>query len=140
MKRYLKNEEGITLVELLASLAILSIVIILVGSVHIFGQTQFVSQTESASQSNDLRHSLTLVSRDVRQAEEISFESGVLNLNGLSYSHSGSTLRRNGEVLSDRVSSFNVEINEDKAEITLTSTPNRQGRSQTYDTTIYFRR
>ena len=68
MIRTLKSEEGITLIELMASLAILSIVILLVGSVHIFGQTQFINQTERASQSNDLRYSLSLVSRDVRQA------------------------------------------------------------------------
>lgn len=140
MLRILKNEDGITLVELLASLAILSVVILLVGSVHIFGQTQFISQTESAGQSNDLRYSLTLVSRDIRQAEEISFESGVLKLDGLTYTHSGNALRRNGEVLSERVSLFEVEFNDEKADILISSTGNRQGNTQTYETTIYFRR
>ncbi|MCC5890395.1 MAG: prepilin-type N-terminal cleavage/methylation domain-containing protein [Alkalibacterium sp.] len=146
MVNRLKREDGLTLVELLASLAILSVVILLVGSVHIFGQTQFISQTESAGQSNDLRYSLTVISRDVRQAEEISFESGELRLGASTYSHSGTELRRNGELLSSRVQSFTVSGNnfendfDEKAIITLDSTPNRQGKTQTYETTIYFRR
>ncbi|GAB2491375.1 hypothetical protein GCM10008929_14420 [Alkalibacterium psychrotolerans] len=140
MLKFLKNEDGITLVELLASLVILSVVILLVGSVHIFGQTQFISQTESAGQANDLRYSLTLVSRDIRQAEEISFESGELKLDGLTYTHSGNALRRNGEVISGRVSLFEVDFNDEKADIRIRSTENRQRKSQTYETTIYFRR
>ncbi|MDD2427757.1 MAG: type II secretion system protein, partial [Eubacteriales bacterium] len=42
----LKSEAGFTLVELLAAISILGIVIVLAGSVHLFGQRQFRSQSK----------------------------------------------------------------------------------------------
>ena len=100
MIRTLKSEEGITLIELMASLAILSIVILLVGSVHIFGQTQFINQTETASQSNDLRYSLSLVSRDVRQAGLVvkDHENETYIIGPNSYSFQKPNLSRNNEL------------------------------------------
>jgi len=100
MIRTLKSEEGITLIELMASLAILSIVILLVGSVHIFGQTQFINQTETASQSNDLRYSLSLVSRDVRQAGLVvkDHENETYTIGPNSYSFQKPNLSRNNEL------------------------------------------
>lgn len=141
MIRRLKSEEGITLVELLASIAILSIVILLAGSVHIFGQTQFISQTETASQSNDLRYSLSLVSRDVRQAgaveinEDLSYQVGTHK-----YTFEKPNLSRNGELLSDKVEEFEITPDGDHAEIVIRSTTNRQAQDESYHTTIYFRR
>lgn len=141
MKSRLKAEEGITLVELLASIAILSIVILLVGSVHIFGQTQFISQTETASQSNDLRYSLSLVSRDIRQAgsvkinEDLSYEVGTHT-----YSFQEPNLYRNGERLSSKIYDFKILPSDDYAEIIIKSTTNRQAQGESYHTTIYFRR
>lgn len=137
----LKTEEGITLVELLASIAILSIVILLVGSVHIFGQTQFISQTETAIQSNDLRFSLSLVSRDVRQAgivEDIDESTYVVG--DYTYSFRRPNLFRNGERLSSRVDEFKILPADDHAEIIIKSTTKRQSQDESYQTTIYFRR
>ena len=37
----LRNESGMTLVELLASIALLSVVLSLVGAVNLFGQRQY---------------------------------------------------------------------------------------------------
>jgi Tfp pilus assembly protein PilW len=137
----LKTEEGITLVELLASIAILSIVILLVGSVHIFGQTQFISQTETAIQSNDLRYSLSLVSRDVRQAgvvEEIGEKTYMVG--EYTYAFQEPNLYRNGETLSKKVQDFEIKPTENYAEIIIKSTTNRQAQGESYHTTIYFRR
>ena len=141
MKSRLKAEEGITLVELLASIAILSIVILLVGSVHIFGQTQFISQTETASQSNDLRYSLSLVSRDIRQAgvvEEIAERTYLVG--EYTYSFQKPNLYRNGERLSSKIYDFKILPSDDYAEIIIRSTTNRQAQDESYHTTIYFRR
>lgn len=140
MKLWKKSEEGFTLVELLASIALLSVVILLVGSVHIFGQSQFINQTESASQSNDLRYSLSVISRDVRSAEVVTVEGATLSADDITYTLANSTLRRNGEVLSTRVSDFTPESIPDGVHITILSTVNRQNQSKEYETTIYFRR
>lgn len=141
MMSRLKAEEGITLVELLASITILSIVIMLVGSVHIFGQTQFISQTETASQSNDLRYSLSLVSSDIRQAgvvEEIGEKTYMVG--EYTYSFQEPNLYRNSERLSSKIDVFKIIPSDDYAEIIIKSTTNRQAQGESYHTTIYFRR
>lgn len=140
MIKLIKKDEGITLIELLASIALLSIVILLVGSFHIFGQTQFINQTESASQSNDLRYSLSVISRDVRRAEVVTVEGTTLKADDITYNFNKPTLERNGEILSNRVEDFKSLVFEDRVEIRIKSTPNRQNQSKEYHTTIYFRR
>lgn len=139
-----KNDQGITLVELLASLAILSIVILLVGSVHIFGQKQFINQTESASQGNELRYSLSVISREVRRAESVKWDDDArtLTVDTIQFRYSENRLSRNGETLAENVSDFQAPTNQEqgKVEITITGTQPRQGQSKTYRTTIYLRR
>ncbi|MGB9342558.1 MAG: hypothetical protein WCB13_04100, partial [Trichococcus sp.] len=55
-----------TLIELLASIALLSVVLSLVGAVHLFGQKQYLTQSYSARQSNDFAYTLSVISREVR--------------------------------------------------------------------------
>ncbi|WP_423189169.1 PilW family protein [Alkalibacterium sp. f15] len=143
-----KKEEGITLVELLAAIAILSVVIILVGSVHIFGQRQFINQTESASQANDLTYSLSVISRDMRKqnATSVTSENGnILIDNVILFSHNNTELRKNTEVLSNKVRDAQFDMIYEKDEkigltVTLFSTGNQQNQFNQYQTTIYFRR
>ncbi|WP_161878893.1 PilW family protein [Alkalibacterium sp. MB6] len=144
MKRYLKKEDGITLIELLASITILSVVILLVGSVHLFGQRQFVSQTESNRQANDLRYSLAMISRDVRSANDFELvASHHIVVDEVSYKKEGSTLLRNGSILSNRVGQFEVVPSKDQTDtyvITIASSSNDLNQSERYSTTIYLRR
>lgn len=143
MIRLFKKDDGITLVELLASIALLSVVILLVGSVHIFGQTHFINQTESASQSNDIQYSLSVISRDVRRAETAVFneEKKELTAGTNVFELRGNKLLKNESVLSDRVADFRVQTEDtDGVEITILSTGNRQNQSKEYKTMIYFRR
>lgn len=139
-----KNDQGITLVELLASLAILSVVILLAGSVHLFGQTEFIRQTELATQDNDLRYGLSVLSREVRRAETATWndESKTLTTSSDIFMWSGNRLTKNGETLIDGVGNFDAPVNvlEGKVEITLSGSEPRQAEAKSYSTTIYLRR
>lgn len=141
MNKFKKSEQGFTLVELLATLAILSLVILLAGSVHIFGQKQFSEQTEQVSQVNDLRQIMASIERDVRQTPQadIRFEDELV-IGDTIYSRNGNTLFRDSTVLSDQVSLFDVAIDEDKLEISLVSTTREDKRNGELSTIIYFRR
>ena len=142
--RKISGEKGITLIELLASITILSVVILLVGSVHLFGQRQFVSQTESNRQANDLRYSLAMISRDVRSANDFELvASHHIVVDEVSYKKEGSNLLRNGSVLSKRVGQFEVVQSKDQTDtyvITISSSLNDLDQSERYSTTIYLRR
>ncbi|GAA0361950.1 hypothetical protein GCM10008932_13210 [Alkalibacterium iburiense] len=141
MSKWFKNEEGITLIELLASLALLSVVIILIGSVHIFGQKQFSSQTEANSQSNDLRYSLALISREARSAKNLVISETELNIDGNIYILDDTNLKKNNTIISSRVETFDViELEKDnRIHIIIKSTPNQMNQREEYETTIYLR-
>ncbi len=148
IKTVWKKDDGITLVELLASIAILSVVIILVGSVHIFGQRQFINQTESASQANDLSYSLSVMSRELRKQDSGSVTvegKNILVNNVIVFSQSNSELRMKSEVLSKKVRDVKLDLVYEEEEkvglnVVLYSTGNQQNQSNDYQTTIYFRR
>lgn len=142
VKQFLKNEEGITLVELLASLALLSVVIILIGSVHIFGQRQFTSQAEANSQANDLRYSLAMISREARSADTFTVEeeASEIIIDANRYYLDNTNLKKNNTTLSSRVKIFNVTLEgSNRIKIRIESTPNQLNQSEVYETTIYTR-
>ena len=104
-----------TLVELLAAIAILGIIIALAGSVHIFGQRQFRSQTESAKQANDMSYALSVISTDLRRYSPgevmVTGENVIVILNEAGepiprYRTEGNKLMQGDAVLMNYVSSF----------------------------------
>lgn len=157
-KAKLKDETGITLVELLAVLVLMSLVIALGGAIHIFGQKQFRAQTESASQNNDYSYAMTLMSSDLRKVPLSEVASGI-TLNddpqvikiegGPIYSYTGNQLTRNNEVIIDNLRAkpiiqFGYIGDEtsaiDRIEIKLKQINNEAGlNNKDYQTTIYFR-
>lgn len=141
MSKWIKKEEGITLIELLASLALLSVVIILIGSVHIFGQKQFSSQTEANSQANDLRYTLAMISREARSAKNLAISDTELHIDGNIYKLDDTNLKKNNTIISTRVETFDVnELEKDKRiHIIIKSTLNQMSQREEYETIIYLR-
>lgn len=149
MNKHLWNSDrGITLVELLASLAILSVVILLAGSVHIFGQRQFKSQTESASQANDMSYAMSVVSRELRQEAyddiEISYEGRNITIktdNVVLFEKVNDELKKNGNTILSSISDMSVTPDDEKMSLKIImKSSSSHSRQQTYETTIYFRR
>ena len=156
LKALLKNETGVTLVELLAAIAILGLVIALAGSVHIFGQRQFLSQTESAGQANDLSHALTVMSTDLRRYSpgQVQIgESGAIEILDEAgefvprYRTEGNKLMQGDAVLIDYVSEFIAiyvydETDENIVGVDISIIVNSASpgvEAKTYQTEIYFR-
>lgn len=140
-----KNDAGFTLVELLASLAILSLIIGLIGSVTLFGIKQYDKQTFEAEQANDYSYALTVLSKEIRSAESVTVAEGSITVDGVVYAQTGAQLIKTAEgnskeVLADDLptAGFKVvrEIETNKfIEIIL-----KNNESKTYQTTIYLRR
>ncbi|WP_225743918.1 PilW family protein [Marinilactibacillus sp. Marseille-P9653] len=135
------SQEGFTLVELLATLALLSVVIVLAGSIHLFGQKQFSQQTDQVSQISDIRFTLSSIEKDVRQTvpSEISYD-GQLRVGENVYSIEDNTLRKNGGIISDQISSFDVSLTEERIELKIKSSSEKNRPIEEISTTIYFRR
>ena len=84
-----KNDAGFTLVELLASLAILSLIIGLIGSVTMFGIKQYDKQTFEAEQANDCSYALTVLSKEIRSAKSVTVANGSITVDGVIYAQTG---------------------------------------------------
>lgn len=158
----LKNESGITLIELLAALSLLMVVILLAGSVHMFGQRHFRSQTESASQANNISYAMSVMSSDLRKYTSTAKDLNI-RMNGqpetksspegneiwlikeedekgeILYHIQGNELKKQQTVIADSIESMKVEIAGTYGiTITLTS-DSEHSNEKVYKTTITFR-
>lgn len=145
----LKDEKGITLVELLAVLAILSIILMLVGSTHLFGQRQYFEQNKTISHQGDVRAAISQLTTDVRKvtANEgvtTSTDSGNLTvyIGANTYTFQNTTLSRNGTVISHNIQYFTTDIisNESAVSIEISSVPDDKGKRSSLETVLYLRR
>lgn len=142
------NESGITLVELLAAISILMILVLVMGSFHIFGLRQFNNQTEAASQANDLSYALTVLSNDIRKesyaslAESEVNEGEVENIirfnDGPTFKVDSNILKKDDFTVVEQVKEMKVTRNdsEKSIDVELTGT-DLQTSSKVYRTTIY---
>lgn len=144
LKNSLRNESGMTLVELLASIALLSVVLSLVGAVHLFGQKQYLAQSYSAGQSNDFAYTLSVISKEVRKkpfadvtVSESESGDAILTVGVEAYSQKGAQLvKNNDQVLADGVADFTVELNATEKSVAIVlKSPEKE-----YQTKIYLRR
>jgi len=147
--RVFKDERGITLVELLAVLAILSIILLLVGSAHIFGQRQYFEQNETIDHQGDVRLVMSQLTTDVRKVTVnegvTTSNSGSLTLGANTYTHQGTTIKRNGVILSENIEYISIfewssTTNEAAKEIEIVSVPDDKGNQTILKTVLYFRR
>ncbi|MFJ7936427.1 prepilin-type N-terminal cleavage/methylation domain-containing protein [Sporosarcina sp. NPDC096371] len=70
MKKYLRNEKGLTLVEVLAVIIIGSIILLLISNVHVFGQKQYNSQSEKSRHLSDVTYAAKVITKEIRKADE----------------------------------------------------------------------
>lgn len=143
MENKLKDESGITLVELLAAISLLAVVILLAGSIHLFAQRQFRSQTDSASQANDFSYALTDMTTELRKYEpdEITVNGQEIKINNrVVYKLAGTNLLKNGKGIASSVGEFKPSKPENANFIDIKiSKVNQTAGNTDYQTTIYFR-
>lgn len=143
LKNRLKDETGITLVELIAAISLLMIVILLAGAIHMFGQKQFKIQTDSASQANDFSFALTDMTTELRKYEpkDVTVDGQKIKINNnIVYELEGTNLWKNGTSIASSVGDFQPikPENANFIEIKITKV-NQTASSKDYHTRIYFR-
>ncbi|AGK55095.1 PilW family protein [Bacillus sp. 1NLA3E] len=136
-----KNEKGITLIELLAALALVSMVILLASSVQLFGQKQVNNQTNEIQNQSNVRLALNIVTKEIRKASNVSVTNNVLTINNTDiYKLENNILKKNNEPLISNIQSFTITKTEDKVTITITNTPSNNQPKTTLSATIYLRK
>lgn len=137
----MKEEHGMTLIELLAVLALLSIIIALIGSAMVFGQKQYHSQKEIIDRQDEVRFIMSTLTKEIRshQASDIKVQADNLIVGTDVYQLEGSKFLKNDTVLSQQIAVFEVKKNEQRIDISVTSLTDQNYEQKQLSTVLYLR-
>jgi prepilin-type N-terminal cleavage/methylation domain-containing protein len=145
-----KNEKGVTLVELLAALSLLSIILLLAGSVHIFGLKQSSNQAADIQNQSNVRLAMNIITKEIRKASIVRFdniddvneENDLLTINGTDvYKLENKNLTKNSQPLITNLQKFTLKkIKDDMFSITISNSATNNIPQTTLSTTIYIRK
>ncbi|WP_099362073.1 prepilin-type N-terminal cleavage/methylation domain-containing protein [Fredinandcohnia onubensis] len=128
----IKSERGVTLVELLAAISLLSIVLLLASSVHLFGQKQMNSQSDEVQKQSQERLAANLITKEIRKAKTVEVKNpNQLTVNDAdTYKLEGTTILKNNEEFMTKINGFSVSKNGNQVSLKIGNLP---------ETTIYIR-
>lgn len=147
---YLKNERGLTLIEILATLVILSIMTAVMAGIHYSGQNQYVAQNKQINTQSDARNAVKTITELIRNGDNILYDptSKQLQIDSetLSFDSSAGVITLGqGEIIASNISAFNVETDfegegttGDQITIAINDLEDEQG-SSSYSTVLYLR-
>src|SRR5699024_4527764 len=127
--RLFRNEKGLTIAELLATLVITSIIVIIITSMYVVVQKQYFSQQEDVSNLTDVKIALKAITRDIRKADEVDIDGTNyirIHIAGESdttdyYWDNDKTLYKNETAYILNVTNFNVDLVENKIVLNIES-------------------
>ena len=139
----MKNNKGLTLVEVLVVLALLSMVILLINSVQLFGAKQLANQSQDAQNQANVRLAVNIISKEIRMSDpkNVGESNGVLTINGDVYKHNNEhkTITKNDQPLIEGIEEFDSQLNGKKLLLTIKSIENDLEQSVDISTVIYIR-
>ena len=144
------DQRGFTLVELLAAVTLTALVIILLGSVHLFAQKQYNYQTEAVNHQKEVRLAMTSITQQLRTvtSDQITFDGNTLTIGSNIYhwNDHNSSITLNGTSLAHGIAEFDVQLctetntcDQPHINILIKSQENKQGKIADLTSTIYFR-
>src|SRR5690625_3317804 len=133
--KLLRNEKGITLVELLAVFVISGIVILLMIGVHMYSQKQFKSQTEDALHLTDVTIGAKEITKAIRSTSVVDANGTKIEFaDGNTYELQNDRIYKNGSPYMYEIAQFVVIKNEDEIYLKIKSET-----GQEIETTLFIR-
>ena len=106
------NQKGLTLVELLAVIAITSVILMLIYGIQSNSNEQYTTQAEKNRELTNISYVLKVITKDIR----ISSKAPVINGNTFTigseeyvFDTSSSSITRNGTVIAQPITAFTIE-------------------------------
>ncbi|MCC3356544.1 prepilin-type N-terminal cleavage/methylation domain-containing protein [Bacillus sp. REN16] len=134
-----RNNKGVTLIELLAVLALLTLILTLATSVHLFGQRQTSNQTSQIENQANVRLAINILTREIRKANSVEVSNNVLNIDGTIYKLENNAITKKGSALVSSIKDLQVIKNKNKIQIDITSISDKNDQEVTLSTKIYIR-
>jgi len=118
------KKRGFTLIETIIVLALVVVVASLMFSFFGQGFSLYATETESADEQKNMRQVLSDITNKARVTapELITYDMGVLHVDDNSYTSSGEQIIKNGTVLANGISEFNISIVNNVLEIGVVNT------------------
>jgi Tfp pilus assembly protein PilW len=140
-----KNQKGVTLVvtlvELLAAIALLSIVLLLANSIHLFGQKQMTDQSTEIQNQSNVRLAMNIITKQIRKASTINVDNnGALLLDTDIYKLDNNNLTKNNQPFITNLQEFDLQYDGSKIKVTIADLPITNTPQTTLSTTIYIRK
>jgi Tfp pilus assembly protein PilW len=135
----INKSNGLTLVEVLAVLVLLSLVTLLIFSVLTFGQKNFSTQQGQVQKQQDLTYVTKLITKEVRQATSVKTENGTLVIDANTYTLKENSIYKNNSELIAGIQAFVYSINGSKLTLTITGKDDARGNANTVSTNIFIR-
>lgn len=119
------NEHGVTLIEILATLTLLSIILLLANSVHLFGQNQMSVQSKVIETQTNERLAINLITKEIRKAQKVEVKAvNELTINSSDvYKLDGTILKKNNETFMTKIDEFHVEKSGNRIKLSINSIP-----------------
>ncbi|PFO03547.1 hypothetical protein COJ85_12905 [Bacillus sp. AFS076308] len=144
------SEKGVTLIELLAALSLLSIILLLASSVHLLGLKQSSSQTSEIQNQSNVRLAMNIITREIRKASTVSFiniddtdlSNDQLKINGVDiYKLENKNITKNANPLITNIQTFTLKkVKDDMYTITIANIPSNNLPQTTLSSTVYIRK
>ncbi|WP_026475849.1 PilW family protein [Alkaliphilus transvaalensis] len=135
----IKNNKGITLVELIVALAISSIIIGLIFSTLVFGSRSFNVQADQIDNLSSVRNAMDLITREIRKAESVDINNNVLTLDEYVYKLENNSITKNGQVIISNIEKFEIVRSNNRIDIEISSPERSIGSKTQITSTIYLR-
>lgn len=146
MQAFMKNNKGMTMIELLVAFALLSLVLLLIGNVHLSGQKQYTDQTKQISDQANVRLAAKVMTQDIRSASPttVSVDNGVLIIDDIQYKYNSAeqAIYKDDSPFVTNIKEFVPTKRGDKITLKMISTtvPNQKDHSASLTTDIYLRK
>lgn len=136
MKKLARSEDGLSLVELLAVLAISSIIILFISTIHIFIQNQYNSQSTEVKELTDVTVAMRAITKDIRSAEGIIDSENpkelilVFEEGNVSYLFENETLKKNGTSYIYELEDFEAVYNDPNIQLKIVSQSGKEAKTE----------
>ncbi|HWI47506.1 MAG TPA: type II secretion system protein [Rummeliibacillus sp.] len=145
MYKILKNQRGMTLVEILAAVLLMGLVSVLILNVLVESTNQYKEQLSKDKQLNDVSYVLKVITKDMRKstASQINPIANGIEVNGNKYQFDKSdyTIKKNNETLINNIDTFTVtkSLNDNEWNIYIKEKSDNRSKLTEAKTTIVLR-